>query len=213
MSGLKNRGRFISLEGGEGVGKSTQLQRLAMKLREHGIEVVVTREPGGSRGAEAIRELLLAGRVERWSAATEALLFAAARSDHVAHTITPALDSGKWVISDRFVDSSRAYQGVAGGLGDEAVMQLHASGSAGLLPDRTIVLAFDDTKGRERARARDGGSGDRFEQKSDQYHLAINQAWKRFCALEPDRIRLVDASGSEDEVTARIWAELADLTA
>src|SRR5690349_11468209 len=122
------RGRFITLEGGEGVGKSTQVRALADALRARGLVVVVTREPGGSEGAEKIRELLLGGEEDRWGAPAEALLFAAARSDHVAKTIAPALAAGKWVLSDRFLDSSLAYQGGAGGLGIDAVRAINDFG-------------------------------------------------------------------------------------
>ena len=134
------RGRFINLEGGEGVGKSTQVQALAEALRRQGIDVLVTREPGGSAGAEAIRELLLSGNEDRWGAHAEALLFAAARADHVAKTIRPALETGQWVLCDRFVDSSLAYQGGAGGLGIEAVRAINAFGIGEDFPDRTLVL-------------------------------------------------------------------------
>jgi dTMP kinase len=129
------RGRFISLEGGEGAGKSTQLVALAAALEGRGLSVVVTREPGGSPGAEAIRRLLLEGDEGRWNPRAEALLFAAARSDHIEKTIRPALDRGQWVLSDRFLDSSLAYQGEAGGLGIEAVRDLHRFGSQDFLPD------------------------------------------------------------------------------
>ena len=125
---MSERGKFISLEGGEGVGKSTQVVALADAIRAHGIDVVETREPGGSEGAERIRELLLTGSEDLWGAGAEALLFAAARADHVDKVIRPALQSGKWVVSDRFVDSSLAYQGGAGGLGIEAVREINAFG-------------------------------------------------------------------------------------
>src|SRR5205085_4051398 len=147
-------GRFISLEGGEGAGKSTQLKRLAEALRARGLEVVETREPGGSRGAEAIRALLLQGEADRWTAEAEALLFAAARADHVARTIRPAVKRGAWVLCDRFVDSSIAYQGHAGGLGEEAVRALHQVGSHGLYPDRTLLLELSVEAAAERARSR-----------------------------------------------------------
>ena len=153
------RGKFISLEGGEGVGKSTQVKALAEALRGRGIEVLVTREPGGSEGAERIRELLLSGSEERWGAKAEALLFAAARADHVARTIAPALAGGRWVLADRFIDSSLAYQGGAGGLGIEAVRAINAFGIGEHFPDRTLVLSLDD--GGERARARDANGSDR----------------------------------------------------
>ncbi|MBW8843092.1 MAG: dTMP kinase, partial [Sphingomonadales bacterium] len=156
------RGRFLSIEGGEGAGKSTQVRRLADDLRARGIDVIVTREPGGSEGGEAIRELLMQGEVKRWSSHTEALLFAAARADHVEKVIQPAIGIGTWVISDRFIDSSRAYQGVAGGIDDAAVLALHGFGSRGLLPDRTLVLEVPPEIGAERAAARDGAAADRF---------------------------------------------------
>jgi dTMP kinase len=130
------RGRFISLEGGEGVGKSTQVSALATALRDRGIDVLVTREPGGSEGAERIRELLLSGNEDRWGPEAEALLFATARADHLAKTIRPALEAGRWVLSDRFVDSSLAYQGGAGGLGIEAVRAINAFGIGEDFPDR-----------------------------------------------------------------------------
>src|SRR6186997_1221831 len=141
------RGRFISLEGGEGVGKSTQLDALAEALHGRGLRVLLTREPGGSPGAESIRKMLLEGEETRWNPRAEALLFAAARSDHVETTIRPALDRGEWVLSDRFLDSSLAYQGLAGGLGIDAVRDLHRFGSLDFLPDRTLVLTLDDTEG------------------------------------------------------------------
>jgi dTMP kinase len=153
------RGRFISLEGGEGVGKSTQLRRLAAALRERGIDVVETREPGGSPGAEAIRSLLLQGDEDRWTAGSEALLFAAARADHVAKLIEPAVAAGRWVLSDRFLDSSIAYQGGAGGLGAETIRTLHRIGSDGYLPDRTLLLDLPPDAAAGRASARDGGDG------------------------------------------------------
>ena len=133
-------GHFITLEGGEGAGKSTQLRRLAEALRARGLDVVETREPGGSPGAEAIRRLLLEGDAERWTMEAEALLFAAARADHIARNIRPALERGAWVLCDRFHDSSIAYQGAAGGLGVERVRAIHAAGNRGFLPDRTMLL-------------------------------------------------------------------------
>ena len=205
------RGRFVSLEGGEGVGKSTQLRALAAALRARGLDVVETREPGGSPGAEAIRSLLLQGEAERWTAEAEALLFAAARADHVARTIRPALEAGKWVISDRFLDSSIAYQGGAGGLGVETIRALHQIGSRGFLPDRTLLLQIPADVAADRAAQRDGNAGDRIGTRGTAYHAEVASA---FCAIaeeEPGRFRIVDASGSADEVTGRLIAELADL--
>ena len=197
-----NRGRFISLEGGEGVGKSTQAEALAEALRGFGIDLVATREPGGSAGAEAIRELLLSGNEDRWSPQAEALLFAAARADHVAKTIRPALERGQWVLSDRFVDSSLAYQGGAGGLGIETVREINAFGIDGDFPDRTLVLTLEE--GAERARARDTDGSDRIGGRPDDYHRKVEAAFHIIAAEEPERVKLVDASGSAEEVTARL---------
>jgi dTMP kinase len=204
-------GRFITLEGGEGVGKSTQARRLADALRVRGLDVLLTREPGGSPGAEAIRTLLLQGEANRWSPGAEALLFAAARADHVTKTIDPALASGQWVVCDRFVDSSRAYQGIAGGVGDAAIQNLHRIGSDGRLPDRTLVLALDDSDATARADARDGGSPDRIGGREAGFHARVAQAFRNFASEDPERVRLVDASGREDQVTDRLLAALSDL--
>jgi dTMP kinase len=153
-----SRGKFITLEGGEGVGKSTQVTALAEALRERGIDVLVTREPGGSEGAEKIRALLLDPK-EDWSVRAETLLFAAARADHVEKIIRPALDAGSWVVCDRFTDSSLAYQGGAGGLGIETVRSINVLAVNELFPDRTFVLI--DADGAKRAALRDGADGDR----------------------------------------------------
>lgn len=206
-----DRGRFISLEGGEGAGKSTQLDALAEALRGRGIAVMVTREPGGSPGAEAIRKLLLEGEETRWSARAEALLFAAARSDHVEKTIQPALERGEWVLSDRFLDSSLAYQGEAGGLGIDAVRNLHRFGSLDFLPDRTLVLTLDETEGALRARARDGHLGDRIGSRPPSYHAAVNSGFRAIAEREPERVKLIDASGTAETVTARLLYALGDL--
>jgi dTMP kinase len=200
------RGRFITLEGGEGVGKTTQLRALADALRSRGIDVVTTREPGGSEG---VRRLLLEGGEERWSAPAEALLFAAARTDHVDKLIRPAVQSGQWVLSDRFIDSSLAYQGGAGGLGIEAVRTVNALGIEGWFPDRTLLLLHPD--GAERARARDGEASDRIGGRPASYHQAVEQAFRDIAASEPSRVRLVDASGSPSQVTERLLASLEDL--
>jgi dTMP kinase len=205
------RGRFITLEGGEGVGKSTQAARLADALRARGKTVVLTREPGGTPNAEAIRALLMTGDTDRWSARTEALLFAAARADHVERVIRPALERGDWVVCDRFIDSSRAYQGGAGGVSDANILDLHAFGSSGLMPDRTLLLTMPVADGTARAAARDGAGADRFAQKGDGYASALAAAFDRFTASDPARFRTIDASGSAAEVGARTLAALADL--
>lgn len=204
-----SRGRFITLEGGEGVGKSTQVNALANALRERGIDVLVTREPGGSDGAEKIRELLLAGADDRWGPRAEVLLFAAARADHVDKTIRPALDSGRWVLCDRFTDSSLAYQGGAGGLGIETVRTINVAAVGDLFPDRTFVLMLDE--GSERARARDSGASDRIGGRPDDYHRKVDAAFHIIAAEEPERVRLIDASGAPEQVTQRLLGALEDL--
>jgi len=204
-------GRFVSLEGGEGVGKSTQARRLAEALRARGTEVVLTREPGGSPGAEAVRELLLHRPAAAWGPGAEALLFAAARADHVDTTIRPALARGAWVVCDRFLDSSRAYQGVAGGVGDAEILAMHRIGSGGLLPDRTLLLTMTDQAAAARARARDGDAPDRIGGRDADYHRRVNAAFRAFAAAEPARFREVDAAGDAAAVTARLLAALADL--
>lgn len=206
---MTTRGRFISLEGGEGVGKSTQVRALAEALKNRGVDVRVTREPGGSEGAERIRELLLSGSEERWGPQAEALLFAAARADHVAKTIRPALEAGQWVLSDRFVDSSLAYQGGAGALGIEAVRTINSFGIGQDFPDRTLVLTLDE--GGERARARDSGGSDRIGGRPDDYHRKVAAAFHIIAAEETARVKLIDASGSPEQVTQRLLDALQDL--
>jgi dTMP kinase len=206
------RGRFISIEGGEGVGKSTQIAALADLIRRQGVEVILTREPGGTEGAELIRQMVLGGSAERWLPRAEALLFAAARSDHVERLIEPALASGKWVISDRFIDSSRAYQGAGSGLSDADILSLHQIGSRGMLPDRTLVLRLDTKEATNRAAARDQDQPDRIQGRAELFHNDVDVAFVSYAEREP-RVRLIDASGAPDEVTARLWSEISDLVA
>ncbi len=206
---MSARGRFISLEGGEGAGKSTQIKALAAALEARGIAVVTTREPGGSEGAERIRELLLTGAEDRWSARAEALLFAAARTDHVDKVVEPAILDGKWVLSDRFVDSSLAYQGGAGELGIEAVRAINAFGISEWFPDRTLVLAL--AEGGARARARDNEESDRIGGRPEGYHQKVDLAFRQIAAEEPDRVRIIDASGEPEQVTGRLLEAIADL--
>lgn len=200
-------GRFITLEGGEGVGKSTQARAIADALGKHGLDVVVTREPGGTANAEALRALLMTGRDDRWSARAEALLFAAARADHVERMIAPALERGQWVICDRYIDSSRAYQGTGSDVSDADVMAIHAFGSLALMPDRTLLFTLDAREGKRRAAARDG-KHDRFDGRDGG---AIAARFAAIAATECDRVRLVDASGLAADVTERAVAALADL--
>ncbi|MGV3729391.1 MAG: dTMP kinase [Sphingopyxis sp.] len=201
------KGRFITLEGGEGVGKSTQIRALTEALAARSIEVVATREPGGSAGAEAIRALLMEGSDDRWDARSEALLFAAARADHVARTIRPALARGAWVLCDRFVDSSRAYQGGGGGITDADILTLHRFGSEGLLPDRTFLLTVSADEAARRLAAR--GGSDRMGNKPADYQARLAARFVEMAAAEPVRWRIVDADAPAADVTAAILAELA----
>lgn len=208
------RGRFIAFEGGEGAGKSTQARMLAEALRARGLDVVVTREPGGTEGAEAIRALLLsppgADVTGGWPPQAEALLFAAARADHVAHLIWPALARGAWVICDRFVDSSRAYQGGAGGLGDDAICALHAFGSGGLRPDRVILLEGDEAALSGRVAAR-GEIADAIEGRPADYHRAVAAAFRAIADSDPSGFARIDAIGAPEAVHQRIVAAISDL--
>ena len=206
-------GRFIAFEGGEGMGKSTQARLLRDALAECGYEVVLTREPGGTPGAEAIRELLLHPPGEGWGPEAEALLFAAARADHVARLIRPAIEAGRWVICDRFLDSSRAYQGIAGALGDEEVRTLHAIGSAGLLPDLTLVIGADSAEVANRLRERDGDRSDAIGGRDETYHRAVNAAFQGFAQEDPERFALIDGTGTIEDVHNRIMQALEGLIA
>ena len=203
-------GRFITLEGGEGAGKSTQTRALAAELERRGLDVVLTREPGGSEGAEAVRALLMQGDERRWGPRAEALLFAAARADHVEKLIRPALARGAWVVCDRFIDSTRAYQG-ASGIDDAAILSLHGFGSDGLLPDRTILLTLPPERGVARATSRDGAAADRFVARDPMFHANVAAMFDRIAVAEPVRVRRVDADASAEEVTHAILTELTDL--
>jgi dTMP kinase len=205
------RGKFIALEGGEGAGKSTQARLLADALRARGQACVVTREPGGTPGAEAIRALLLGTEGEGWHARAEALLFAAARSDHVERLIVPALERGEWVICDRFVDSSRAYQGGGGGLSDAEVLDLHRIGSGGLLPDLTLLIEVAPAIVTQRLAARDGDQADRIGGRDASYHAAVAAAFRRFAEVEPARFARIDGNGTAEAVHAAVLAGLEPL--
>jgi dTMP kinase len=205
------RGRFISLEGGEGVGKSTQAARLADALRAQGIEVVVTREPGGTPGAEAIRGMLMTGSEDRWSARAEALLFAAARADHVEKVIRPALERGAWVICDRFIDSTRAYQGGAGGVSDDDILALHKVGSEGLMPDRTLLMQLPLGQAVTRALHRAEGNADRFGVRGTDYHQRLNDAFAQLAIAESNRFRVIDASDTLELVTDALIDAVSDM--
>ncbi len=205
------RGKLIALEGGEGAGKSTQARLLAAALEARGIACLVTREPGGTPGAEAIRALLLGTEGDGWHPRAEALLFAAARSDHVERLILPALDRGEWVICDRFVDSSRAYQGGGGGLSDAEVVELHRIGSKGLIPDLTLLIEISPEVAATRLESRDGGAADRIGGRGAAYHAAVAAAFARIAEAEPARFARIDGNGSAEGVHAAIVSALSPL--
>lgn len=206
-------GRFITLEGGEGAGKSTQVKRLAAMLAGRGIEIVQTREPGGTPGAEAIRGLLVSGDTGRWDAVTEALLHYAARREHVEKTVKPALQRGAWVVSDRFADSTMAYQGYAGGIGRETVATLHRLVLGDFQPNLTLILDLPVEAGLARARSRMQGQAaaeDRYERMGMDFHQALRDAFHDIAAREPQRCRVIDAGGNVDQVAAAIWNVVAE---
>jgi dTMP kinase len=200
-------GNFITFEGGEGTGKSTQAAMLAKRLSTFGIGVLLTREPGGSPGAEIIRHVLLSGAAKPLGPEAEALLFAAARADHIDTVIRPALQSGKWVVCDRFIDSTRVYQGIVGSAGRpfvKALEKLTVPNDA--LPDLTFVLDLPADVGLERARARRAGAApDRFETEDLAYHRALNAAFRAVAAEEPLRCVLIDAHQPADAIASEIW--------
>src|SRR5690242_15134123 len=199
------RGRFITLEGGEGTGKSTLARGLALALSKRA-HIVVTREPGGAPGADAVRALLVSGDANRWSAAEEALLFAAARLNHLTHTILPALARGDWVVCDRYYDSTRAYQVAAGGLKPETLETLNAL-IAAPAPDLTLVLDIDAERGLARSRGEHVGE-DRFERKDGTFHQRVRDEFLAIAAREPKRCVLLDAAQSQDEVLAAALAAI-----
>lgn len=203
-------GRFITLEGGEGVGKSTQIRAVGNALRAAGVDLVVTREPGGSPGAEAIRALLMEGGDDRWNDRAEALLFAAARADHVAKTILPALHRGAWVLCDRYVDSTRAYQGGGGGISDADILHLHRIGSNGLLPDRTFLLTLAPEQAARRLQMRDAGGSDRMGSKPVDYQGRLAARFAELAQAEPERWRVIQADAAPEDVTARLMQGLSE---
>ncbi len=201
-------GRFIAFEGGEGAGKSTQARMLAAALETQGIACVVTREPGGTAGAEAIRALLLGLDGDGWNPRSEALLFAAARSDHVERLIRPALAEGKWVICDRFIDSSRAYQGGAGGLPDSEIFTLHRIGSSGLLPDLALLIEIAPEIAATRIAARDGDGADRIGGRGADFHAAVAAAFAALAMSEPQRFARIDGNGDAAGIHKQVLAAL-----
>lgn len=198
-------GRFITFEGGEGAGKSTQLKRLVARLQAAGREVVATREPGGSPGAESIRELVLKGAADRWSPVTETLLMYAARRDHIERVIRPGLERGAWVICDRFADSTRAYQGGAGHVAPELIAAMETHILEATRPDLTLIFDMPVEIGLQRAHER-AGSEMRFESKGAAFHERLRAAFLEIARAEPQRCAIIDACGKLDEVEAEVWA-------
>jgi dTMP kinase len=201
------RGKFITFEGGEGTGKSTQSRLLRERLTVLGVAVKATREPGGSPAAEVIRHVLLSGAAKPLGPEAEAMLFAAAREDHLTHTIRPALDKGIWVICDRFADSTRVYQGVLGHVDPRLIRRLEKITVGDTKPDLTFVLDAPAELGLERANARRGaGAVDRFESETLEFHNSLRDAYRQLAISEPDRCILIDASQPPERVAEQIWA-------
>ena len=205
-------GKFITFEGGEGAGKSTQIARLAARLESERIPVVVTREPGGTPTAEAIRTMLLSGMAKELGADGEAILFAAARGDHVERVIRPALRGGKWVLCDRFADSTRVYQGASGGVAPAMLDALDRLVVGPTQPDLTVILDIPAAVGLQRAAGRyaeTGAAADRFEREDLAVHEARRQAFLAIAAREPDRCVVIDANRSPDETAEAVWTAVA----
>lgn len=210
---MTSNGKFITFEGGEGSGKSTQVLNLARWLNEHGIETVITREPGGTPSAEIIRGLLVDGAVDRWQPVTEVLLHNAARTEHLANTVIPALKSGKWVISDRYSDSTMAYQGYAHGFDRETIRRIHAAATDNLMPDLTLVLDVSVESGLERAGNRGQGE-DRYERMGEDFHARVRSGFLSIAHGNPERCCVIDAEQDilavSKAVTNAITARLKD---
>ena len=203
---MTDRGRFISFEGGEGSGKTTQIARLADALRARGYDVVTTREPGGTPGAEDIRSLLVEGEPGRWDGRAEALLMNAARADHVARLIRPALEAGRWVLSDRYAHSTLAYQGAGRGLESDELIALHYIATEGLWPDLTLLLDVPAEDGLRRAGGRQDGET-RFEEEGLAFHEEVRAAFRDIAEID-ERMVMVDSSRPQDEVAAAILSEV-----
>lgn len=203
-----SRGRFITLEGGEGAGKTTQIDRLAASLSAVGIDAIVSREPGGTAGAEAIRDLLVNGPPERWLPLSETLLLLAARFDHVERRIRPALAAGQWVLCDRFVDSTRVYQGIAGGVGIDVIDRLQEATIGELAPDLTMILDIPVELGL--ARRGISAAGTRFEDMGVTFHQRVRQGFLQLAAAEPERCRVIDAAPSAEVVAAALRGAVAE---
>ena len=200
------QGKFITFEGGEGTGKSTQAAMLALRLESLGLAVHLTREPGGSPGAEIIRHVLLSGAAKPFGPEVEAMLFAAARDDHVQCTILPALESGKWVVCDRFANSTRVYQGILGHVDERLIKGLERVSIGDLAPNLTVILDVPVELGLERVKQRRGGEKpDRFEAENVEFHQKLRQAYLVIAAEEPARCVVIDASAAKEAVAKEVW--------
>jgi dTMP kinase len=203
----RSAGRFITLEGGEGAGKSTQARRLVSQLESRGIATVLTREPGGSPGAEEVRKLLVAGAPERWDPLTETLLMFAARADHVANTIRPALEARRWVVCDRFTDSTYAYQGAGRGVPRETIRRIESLVLDDFKPDLTLILDLPVDTGLERTHSRKPGAHEnRFEKFDRQFHEKLREAFLALARRAPDRCAVIEAADDEDSVADEVWS-------
>ena len=199
------KGRFITFEGGEGVGKSTQVKILADKLSAAGIDVILTREPGGSLGAEEIRDLLVKGSTDKFSPMTEALLHNAARAEHLTKTVKPAINVGKWVLSDRYADSTIAYQGYGQGVDMKTLLNIHSFATGNFWPDLTIILDGNEL---ERAAAREDekfDKEDRYERMGKSFHDKLRESFLKIANNNPERCKVVSAAGTVEDVAKRIW--------
>jgi dTMP kinase len=203
----RRRGKFVTFEGGEGTGKSTQAAMLALRLEALGLAVLLTREPGGSSGAEIIRHVLLSGAIKPLGPEAEAMLFAAARLDHVQLTIEPALEAGKWVICDRFADSTRVYQGALGKVDQRLIKALERICLGDLSPDLTLLLDLPVEAGLQRQAQRRGDTApDRFEAEDVEFHESLRQAYLALARDEPQRCAVIDAAGTKEDIAKEIWA-------
>lgn len=203
------RGHFISFEGGEGAGKSTQIRKLAARLEGLGRRVALTREPGGSPGAESLRDLLVQGAADRWSPLAETLILYAARADHLERRIRPALGEGAWVLCDRFADSTRAYQGAGGGTSADVIAALERAVIGEDWPELTLILDLSPAAGLARAAQR-GGAEQRFESKGLAFHERLRAGFLEIAAAEPQRCVVINADAGIDEVAATVWAAVCD---
>jgi len=211
-AGNVKSGSFITLEGGEGTGKTTQIKAIVAKLKALQIDAIATREPGGSPGAETLREILLSGMLKHLGPKAEAILFSAARIDHLDVLIEPALAKGRWVVCDRFLDSTRAYQGSLGQLDQRFLTALERVTLGDLLPDLTLILDLPAEVGLARAKLRRGKheAPDRFEQEGLGFHETLRMAYLAIADKEPQRCVVIDASGSVNDVTEAIWSAISD---